>query len=107
MTYRESFEKRYINKVKLSNNYIDLKPILTLIHEYLYDVPEVEEAYECIKMAEQDLFDKGIIPFKINGYEDLHKIEELPSSCVTDILRYIYYAVMSKEKEDAKLSPSK
>lgn len=94
------FSKRYATRVAWSNNFKDLKPIISLVFEYASNVIEDgDKAFMYVKKIEEDLFVRGIIPFKINSYNDFYRIDNLPYSDVRRLLWYIWLAVKHKEDD--------
>jgi len=94
------FSKRYATRIAWSNNFKDLKPIISLIFEYASNVIEDgDEAFMYVKRIENDLFVRGIIPFKVNSYNDIYKIDSLQYSDVRRLLWYIWLAVKHKEED--------
>lgn len=93
------FNKRYSTRIAWSNNFKDLKPIIGLIFEFASNVIEDgEKAFMFVKRIENDLYNRGIIPFKINSYNDIYKIDILPFSDIKRALWYIWLAVKHKEE---------
>lgn len=94
------FSKRYATRISMSNNFRDLRPIIGLIFEYASNVIEDgDKAFMYVKKIEDDLFARGIIPFKINSSEDLYRIEDLTYGDVKRLLWYIWLAVKHKEED--------
>lgn len=94
------FSKRYATRISWSNDFKDLKPIIGLIFEYASRVIEDgDKAFMYVKIIEDDLFVRGIIPFKINSSEDLYRIENLTYGDVKRLLWYIWLAVKHKEED--------
>ena len=64
-----------------------------------------DDGFELVKWVENDLIDKGILSFKIEGYGDLGKIE--PIKTEEDIIQwYIWLTVVDNEKKQRFNSPS-
>ena len=96
---KRRFEVGYSQSIKLSDNYTNLGPIILIIHEFMNAIKEEgEEAYCYVEKIEEDLFNKGILPFKVESILDDTKINTLPASAVKEALHYILLAFRYKEE---------
>ena len=87
------FNKMYESRIKLSNNYTDLRPIISLII-FLRDW---EDGLSYIKEIQQDLYDKKIIPLKIESITDYNKLQIYTGGQIKELLCYIWSAFQYSE----------
>lgn len=94
---RKVFEKRYAQRVDMCKQVNSIRPLTAFIHE-LADmiVEEDTEIIRYVQEIEHDLFIKGIIPFKVDGVNDLVKIESLPDGEARQLLWYVWLAYKRK-----------
>ena len=102
MTEKE-FKWDYSIAVKRSNNYTDIKPISMFLHALMtFDEEEAEESLYYMRKIERDLLDRDILPFKIEKYEDGHRID------MSDAIGFMQYCIWSvfkivqSKKEDSE-----
>lgn len=94
----QRYNALYLKKVELSNNYLNLRPIISMLKEFCGNLADGEEnALIYIKKIESDLYEHNVVPFKVESIEDLTKLEQLPDSEGKTALRYVYYALKVKE----------
>lgn len=94
----QRYNALYLKKVELSNNYLNLRPIISMLKEFCGNLADGEEdALIYIKKIESDLYEHNVVPFKVESIEDLIKLEQLPDSEGKTALRYVYYALKVKE----------
>ena len=62
------FKKRYSFRKKLCKKTGNLGPVRALVHELLYE----EDGIKYMKLIEQDLWNQGIIPFKVKRHSTIY-----------------------------------
>lgn len=96
---KRRFEVGYPQIIQLSDNYTNLGPIILMIHEFMSAIKEEGiEAYHYVEKIEDDLFNRGLLPFKVESLLDDRKINALPPSDIKEALRYILLAFRYKEE---------
>lgn len=96
----EIFERRYTQRIAWTDNYTDLRPIIGFLKEIAGLIHEYDE--ECIKyvsIIQDDLYERRIIPFKIENARDWSKFESIPKDDVYKILYYVRLAFEYKEDD--------
>jgi hypothetical protein len=80
------FNRTYKLRVKLSNNYTDLRPITSLV----ITARDWENGIYYINKIQQDLLNNGVIPFIIKGVEDYTKLKTCQSEQIRELLHYVW-----------------
>ena len=94
------FEKRYAMSVEWSNNFTNLRTFSSLVLECAHIILEDDkDAIRYVNRIQGDLFDRGIIPFKVQGVNDWIRIDELPDNGVKDFMRYVCLAFEYKDDD--------
>ena len=89
----EVFEKRYATRIMWSNNFTNLRLFSSLVLECAHIILEKDKEHiKYINRIQEDLINKGIIPFKVDNINDRIKIDELPNNDVKEFLRYVLLA---------------
>lgn len=97
---RKVFEKRYAQRADMCKKINSIRPLTAFIHELAGMVVEEEtEIMRYIQEVEHDLFMKGIIPLKVEGVDDLVKIESLPDGEARQFLWYVWFAYKRKAED--------
>lgn len=98
------YEKEYAEIVESSKYYTDLVPFMKFARDIADLVlNEGEENLLYIQKVQDDLYSKGIIPFKVSNVRDISKIESLPYSKVSLLLHYIWLSFRNCDREYLKL----
>lgn len=89
----EVFEKRYALSVEWSNNFTNLRTFSSLVLECAHTILEDDkDAIRYVNRIQGDLFDRGVIPFKVQSVNDRIRIDEMPDNDVRDFMRYVCLA---------------
>ena len=84
------FENRYATRIAWSDNFTNLRAFSSLVLECAHIIHEDDkETIKYVKRIQQDLFDRGILPFIVESINDRQKIEKIQDNETKKFLRYV------------------
>lgn len=87
------FEKRYATRIEWSDNFTNLRAFSSLVLECAHIIHEDDKGtIKYVKRIQQDLYDRGILPFMVESKNDRIKIDELQNNDVRELMRYVVLA---------------
>ena len=96
----EVFEKRYAMHIERSNNFTNLRTFSSLVLEIAHIILEDDKnAIKYVNRIQGDLFDRGVIPFKVQSVKDRIRIDEMPDNEIKDFLKYVLLAYRYKDDD--------
>ena len=96
----EVFEKRYAQTISMTDDYTIIKPFSSLVLECAHIIHEEDaNAIMYVNRIQQDLFEKGIIPFMINSVNDRIRVDKMQNSEIKTFLKYVLIAYECKDDD--------
>ncbi len=94
------FIKRYAQSINREDDYKNIKPLSSLVLEYANNIHEEDaDAIKYVNRIQQDLFDKGIIPFMVTSVNDRIKVDEMPYNEIKEFLNKVLLAYRYKDDD--------
>lgn len=90
------YQSRYNSMLRYSNDYKDLRPFGLLMKEF---GGWGEDAIPCCLRLQDDLYNRGLLPFKVEKEDDCFKFQSL-APVVKDILLHVWIVMYVKNKKD-------
>ena len=92
------FINRYAQSINRADDYKNIKPLSSLVLEYANIIHEEDaDAIKYVNRIQQDLFDKGIIPFMVTSVNDRIKVDEMPYNEIKEFLNKVLLAYRYKD----------
>ena len=96
----EVFEKRYVQRLAWTDNYKNIRPLRSLVLECAHIIHEEDvNAIKYVNRIQQDLFDKGIIPFMVTSVNDRNRVDEMPNNEIKTFLNKVLLAYEYKDDD--------
>ena len=97
---KKRFDAIYAQRVEMSEKLNSIKPLTSLVHELAGRIIEGEKlAIVYINKVQKDLYEKGILPFKVQSNDDIIKVDRLPTGDIHDFLWYVCLAYRHIEED--------
>lgn len=96
----ERFNAVYAQRVEMSENLGNIKPIIALVHELAWEIVDGnKDALIYINKVQKDLYEKSILPFEVQSIDDEVKVGKLPFGDTQDFLMYVCLAYRHIEED--------
>lgn len=96
----EVFEKRYAQRLVWADNYKNIRALSSLVLEISLIIQEEDaDAIKYVNRIQQDLLEKGIIPFMINSVNDRIRVDKMQNSEIKTFLKYVLIAYECKDDD--------
>ena len=87
------FEKRYAQRLVWTDNYKNIGPLSGFVLECACIIHEQDaDAIKYVNRIQQDLYDKGILPFMIKSVNDRIRVYDMSDSDIKDFLKCVLLA---------------
>lgn len=94
------FEKRYAQRLVWAENNNNIRTLSSLVLECAHIIHEEDaDAIKYVNRIQQDLLDKGIIPFMIKSVNDRIRVDELPDNEIKEFLKKVLLAYEYKNDD--------